>query len=48
MPVSFTFLIEGHWRIIISLLFVIVFNPYTVYALLYSALAYGDIYIFHT
>ena len=38
-------LIEVHWRICILLLFVIGFNPYNVYALLYVTQTYGEIYI---
>ena len=39
-------LIEGHWLIFILILFVIGFNPYNVYALLYGTPTYGEIYIF--
>ena len=46
MPGEMASLIEVHWRIFILLLFVILFNPYNVYALLYCAPTYGGIYIF--
>ena len=42
---SLTYIIEGHYRICIMLLFMIGFNACNVYALLYCALAYGGIYI---
>ena len=42
MSVAFSSLIESHWRIFIILSFVIGFNPYNVYVVLYSALTYGD------
>ena len=37
VPVALASLIEGNWCICILLLFVIDFNPYNVYALLYGA-----------
>ena len=45
LPVAPDSLIEGHWRICILLLFVIEFNPSNVYALLYGAPEYCEIYI---
>ena len=45
LHVALASLIEGHWCIDILLLFVIVFNPYNVYSLLYGAPTYGDISI---
>ena len=47
MYISLASLIEGHWRIfmISLLLFMIVFNPFNVDALLYGAPIYSDIYI---
>ena len=45
MPVALASLIEGNWCICILLLYVIVFNPYNFYALLYGAPEYGYISI---
>ena len=42
MPVALAYPIGGHWHICILLLFVIGFNPYNVYALLYGAPEYGE------
>ena len=42
---ALSYLLEGSWCIFILLLFVIGFNPYHVYALLYSIPTYGDISI---
>ena len=47
MNIALDSLIECHWCIfiILSLLFMIVLNPYNVDALLYSAPIYSEIYI---
>ena len=45
MRISLASLVEGHWRIFILWLFVIGFNPYNFYALLYGAPTYCDISI---
>ena len=46
MPVAIASLIEFHLRTYILLLFMIRLNTYNVYALLYGALNYGDLYIY--
>ena len=45
LPIALASLTEGHWRIFILYLFVLLFITYNAFALLYGALTYCDIFI---